>query len=261
MPEILDQRNIMSYINDALLKAQKEKKSPYAVYEPVQSATGKKTDRPRRNLFLKGILIFFLWMSGMAVWLNWSGEKKAPPQKTLKVAQTQNITPTQPVVVKETAANNKNETGIKTKAVASKTKTEPQAGQKIANAAFLYAQAVKKQQEGKLEEAKSLYKKVIKIDPRNIQALNNLGVIYMNKKTYKWAVIRLNDAIKVKYDYPDAHYNLACLYAQKNETDKSLSYLKNAVRLNPQARSWAAGDNDLKILADLPEFKKLMEKE
>ena len=91
--------------------------------------------------------------------------------------------------------------------------------------------------------------------------MNNLGVIYMNKKSYKWAIIRLNDAIKVKHNYPDAHYNLACLYAQKNDANRSLSYLKDAIRLNPQVKNWAVNDSDLKVLTDLPEFKKLLEKE
>ena len=82
----------------------------------------------------------------------------------------------------------------------------------------------------------------------------------MNKKSYKWATIRLNDAIKVKYNYPDAHYNLACLYAQKNDAARSLSYLRNAIGFNPEVRKWAKDDGDLKVWADLPEFKKLLEK-
>jgi hypothetical protein len=65
----------------------------------------------------------------------------------------------------------------------------------------------------------------------------------------------------VKYDYPDAHYNLACLYAQKNDAVQSLLYLKNAIRYNPEVRHWAENDGDLQTMADLPEFKKLLEKQ
>ena len=39
-----------------------------------------------------------------------------------------------------------------------------------------------------------------------------------------------------------------------------LLYLKNAIRFNPEVRKWAENDSDLKVLADLPEFKKLLEK-
>lgn len=131
---------------------------------------------------------------------------------------------------------------------------------RTADSVKLYAEALRKHQEGNLEQAKDLYKKVIEIDPKNIEALNNLGVVYMKKKTYKWAIIRLNDALKIKHDYPDAHYNLACIYAQNNDLSRSLSYLKNAIGFNPQVRQWAEKDKDLEVLADLPEFKKLLEK-
>ncbi len=250
----------MSYINDALLKAQKEKKSPYAVYEPVPSASGTKADRPRKKFLATGILIFFVWTAGTVVWLNWSGEKKTPATTIVSVPRVQSIAPPAPQVAKIITTGNKNKTGAKTETGSVKIKTGIKIKPEIADSKILYAQAVKKQQEGNLEEAKRLYKKVIKIDPRNVQALNNLGVIYMNKKTYKWAIVRLNDAIKVNHDYPDAYYNLACLYAQKNDTNRSLSYLKNAVGFNPQVKKWAENDNDLKVLADLPEFKKLLEK-
>ncbi|MGD0278787.1 MAG: tetratricopeptide repeat protein [Smithella sp.] len=246
----------MSYINDALLKAQKDKKSPYAAYETILSASGKKIKRPRKRLFLTGILILFFWMAGIIVLLYWHGEKKTPALQPLRVSPAQSVVPAKPQIVKKTITDNKNETGLNKKIVFAKVKT----GQEFADSKILYAQAIKKQQEGNLEEAKRLYKKVIKIDPRNIQALNNLGVIYMNKKSYKWAIIRLNDAIKVKYNYPDAHYNLACLYAQKNDAARSLSYLKNAIGFNPEVRKWAKDDGDLKVWADLPEFKKLLEK-
>jgi tetratricopeptide (TPR) repeat protein len=245
----------MSYINDALLKAQKDKKSPYAAYEPILSASGKKINRSRKWILITGILIFLLWTAGTIALLYWPEGKKIPAAAPLKVAQVQNFVPTPPQTVGKKQAENKNEPVLKTKT--SSTKIEAAPG--TTDSGTLYAQAVKKQQEGKLEEAKSLYKKVIKIDPRNIQALNNLGVIYMNKRTYKWAIIRLNDALNIKYNYPDAHYNLACIYAQQNDTNRSLSYLKNAIGFNPLVKKWAENDGDLKVLADLPEFKKLLE--
>ncbi|HUN54486.1 MAG TPA: tetratricopeptide repeat protein [Smithella sp.] len=245
----------MSYINDALLKAQKEKNSPYAAYETTLKASGKNINRPRIRLLPAGILIFLFLTAGMIVLLYWHGEKKMPAAAPLSVSHVQSIVPARPQVVQSTIPDNKSKTGSNT-AVSAKVKI----GRDNADARILYAQAIKKQEEGNLDEAKSIYKKVIKIDPRNIQALNNLGVIYMNKKKYKWAIIRLNDALKVKYNYPDAHYNLACLYAQKNDEAKSLSYLRNAIGFNPEVRKWAKDDNDLKVWADLPEFKKLLEK-
>ena len=82
----------------------------------------------------------------------------------------------------------------------------------------------------------------------------------MSQKKYKRAIIRFKDAIKIKHNYPDAHYNLACLYAQKNDAARSLLYLKNAIRYNPEVIKWAKDDSDLQVLADLPAFKKLLER-
>jgi tetratricopeptide (TPR) repeat protein len=85
-------------------------------------------------------------------------------------------------------------------------------------------------------------------------------VIYMSQRNYKKAITCFHDALNIKHDYVDAHYNLACLYAQKKDTQQSLFYLKNAIEFSPQARQWAKSDSDLKVLADLPEFKNLVEK-
>lgn len=247
----------MSYINDALRKAQKDKESPYAAYEKIVTASGEKINKPYRWFRAVGILIFLICAAGIIILLNRPADKKMPSQESLNVSEAQIAVPLAEPVGKKIAVENKKEPALKTinKAGEKNTvKTETAESKK------LYAQAFQEHQEGNLDEAKHLYKKVIRIDPQNTQALNNLGVIYMKKKVHKWAIIRLQDALKVKYAYPDAHYNLACIYAQQNDTKRSLSYLKNAIRFNPQVRQWAASDNDLKVLADLPEFKKLMEK-
>lgn len=254
----------MSYINDALLKAQKDKKSPYAAYEPILSASGKKIKRSKKWIFLTVILLCLLWATGTVIFLNGLENISNRPQKKMMraaaapvIAQKQEVVTVKPPVAEKTVTPAKQETVLKAKPGHVEVKTELE----ITESEKLYERALKKQRAGDLEGAKNLYKKVIKIDPRNIQALNNLGVIYMNKKVYKWAIIRLNDAINVKYNYPDAHYNLACIYAQMNNVNQSLFYLKKAVVLDSRVKKWAATDSDLKVLADLPEFKKLLEKD
>ncbi len=84
-------------------------------------------------------------------------------------------------------------------------------------------------------------------------------MVYLKLKSTNRPIIRFNEALNIKHNYVDAHYNLACLYAQKNDTKQSLFYLKNAIDFNPEVRQWAAQDDDLKNLADLPEFKKIMQ--
>jgi len=252
----------MSYINDALRKAQQDKKSPYTAYEPLLSAAGKKNTGRRQWLALLGLLaLFFCAAAGLFVLIPGPETKKAAVRAPLTIPKAPVIeAPVQPAV-KEITVENKVAPVVKTaEKKTQKTEENAELKTRTVDSVKLYAEALRKHQEGNLEQAKDLYKKVIEIDPKNIEALNNLGVVYMKKKTYKWAIIRLNDALKIKHDYPDAHYNLACIYAQNNDLSRSLSYLKNAIGFNPQVRQWAEKDKDLEVLADLPEFKKLLEK-
>ena len=246
----------MSYINDALRKVQKEKESGYVAYKNIVSAPGKELNRSSKWLSIIGLLTVFFFASGIIVLLYWLEYKKMPAKAPGQAAPLAIVIPLEPQPVNETPAENIREPVLKTKKAPLEIKVEPE---KV-DAKTLYAQALKKQKEGNLDKARNLYRKVLKIDPQNIQALNNLGVIHMKNKDYKKAIMRFNDAINIKHDYTDAHYNLACLYAQKDDVPQSLFYLKNAVRFNPEVRKWAGNDGDLRVMADLPEFKKLLEK-
>ena len=183
-----------------------------------------------------------------------------PPVKVEETPTTNNV----PAEIKEKKQNTAIPAKVKGKkqnAVipAGRMKQKASPKPELADSKMLYAQALQKQNEGKLEEAKALYERVIKADPRHVSALNNLGVIFMNRKMYQQAVISYKKALNIRYNYVDAHYNLACLYAQKNDTELSLFYLKNAINFNPEVRQWAARDDDLKNLTELPEFKKIMQ--
>jgi len=281
----------MSYINDALNKVQKEKESPYDSYRDVVSAEGKKPEPGKKWSFIIVLLIIFLFAAGLVAFLYWPDVRETPravklvPSPGIVTAQpVQSIPPVdtlkppapRPALSTEVAAPAPAkiaETSQSGKALTTEVKEKKQNAvipdnnikqeaprlQALADSESLYAQALQKQREGRLEEAKELYKEVIKKEPRHIQALNNLGVVYLKMKRYKWAIIRFNDALDIKHNYVDAHYNLACLYAQKNDTKQSLFYLKNAIDNNPEARLWAAEDGDLKNLADLPEFNKILQ--
>ena len=249
----------MSYINDALRKAQEDKKSPYAAYEPIVSALGKKNNGKRKWLILTGLSIFALWAAGVLVFFSWPKAENTPAAEPLQISEVADVQPAiqaEQQAFKEVATVSENKAEIKTQAKAER----PKSATEFIDSKILFEQALKNQKEGNLPEAKKLYKQVIKMEPRNIRALNNLGVVYMDLNVHKWAIIRLNDALDIKPDYADAHYNLACIYAQKNDLSQSLFYLKNAVAYNPEARKWAQNDNDFKVFAELPEFKKLLEK-
>jgi tetratricopeptide (TPR) repeat protein len=218
-------------------------------YDHIVSAPGKKSEPSQKWLSIIGILIVFLFAAGMIVLLYGLEDKKVP------VIHKISAPPVAPTVFAEPKPNKKVE--LKPHKTTAKVRTT----QEIAESKALFAQALERQREGKLEEAKKLYRKVVEIDQHNVQAFNNLGVIYMGEKNYKRAIMRFNNALDIKHDYVDAHYNLACLYAQKNDVSQSLFYLRNAIEFNPEVMKWAKNDGDLKALANLPEFKKLLEKQ
>lgn len=250
----------MSYINEALRKAQKDKKSDYAAYEPIVSAAGKKASGTRKWFIIAGVAMLFLWAGAVVALLHRPEEKTIPAMTDVIAAREAIVAPVATPPAEEIAPLVQKEAAPAAKPAPVEIPAVIKEAPGNNDAQALYAQAVQKQREGKLTEAKDLYKQVIKIDPKNIQALNNLGVVYMDQKVYKWAAIRLNDALKIKHDYPKAHYNLACLYAQQNNREQSLHHLQKAIGLNPEARTWAQTDEDFRVFADLPEFKKLMEK-
>lgn len=285
----------MSYINEALHKVQKEKESPYASYGEIVLAADKKPDPMRMRFSAIGLLVVFCYAAGMIVFLYWPEINQKPRAGTMvqvpvvvTVPPLQNVTiqGAPPAGVPEPVASGsavvaevavpipvsiEKKSTVNTLPVAGKEKkqnvTIPAGGmtQKTSSKTtrtdtiILYAQALQKQNEGKLEEAKALYEKVIKENPRHVSALNNLGVIFMRQNMNKQAIINFNKALHVRHNYVDAHYNLACLYAQSNDAKKSLFNLKNAIDLNPEVRQWSARDDDLKNIADLPEFKKIIQ--
>ncbi|MFY9944024.1 MAG: tetratricopeptide repeat protein [Desulfobacterales bacterium] len=56
---------------------------------------------------------------------------------------------------------------------------------------------------------------------------------------------------------PAACYNLACLFALKGEVRQALLHLERAIVIDPACRLIARRDEDLAILKDTPEFRRL----
>lgn len=250
----------MSYINDALRKAQKEKESHYRGYGNIIGAVNKDARRSSRTILFSGLLLLFILIVGGIVYLYGLINEKGPVtvQAPVTIQQSTALSQTdQPIAV---ASSGSNATRVKTGAqVPEKNAQLVKEKLKVADVQALFVRAVAKQAEGKLAEAKELYALVISNSPGHVQAKNNLGVIYMNQKNYKAAEKLFKEALVIKPKYVDLHYNLACLYAQKKEYARSFHYLKTAIGINPEVRNWAKNDNDLKELSKYPDFNNLME--
>ena len=211
----------MSYIHEALLKAQKEKDARHPKYREIFFSPGKKTGilslRPAWLISLFVILLAFTLYS----WLHLGGKKTLSAPKDPKPE----VSPRSEISV---------------------------------SAKDLYDKASYFYKAGRLKDAKRLYQKALMVDPSYVYALNNLGVIYVQEGNYSEAKKSLEDAIQRRPEYVDPYYNLACLYAFQGEVMKSLAQLKKAVSLDKSVREWARKDRDLQRLRGVPGFEEII---
>ncbi len=212
----------MSFIHEALKKAQKEKDARYRKYHGIVSTPGYK---PRffsgKALWCTSFVLISLAFTAY-LWLPSRGTQ--PP-------------------VREPA----------------RPEATPQP-QSVVNVVALYEKARLFQKSGRFQEAKRLYEETLSLDPDYADALNNLGVIHIHDKNYSAARAFFAKAIRLKPDYVDSYYNLACLHALKRELTQSLSHLKKAVSLDQSVKDWVLTDSDLQNLHGMPEFEEIVGK-
>jgi tetratricopeptide (TPR) repeat protein len=123
---------------------------------------------------------------------------------------------------------------------------------------ILFQAGLRRQQSENPAEAEAFYRRAIETDPKNLSALNNLGVICMSQKRDKEAIDIFTRLIDVKGDWADPYYNLACLYSRQGDVPKSLWNLKVALWMNKELKGWAKNDSDLEPLRSKPEYHKIV---
>jgi tetratricopeptide (TPR) repeat protein len=218
----------MSYIHQALKKAQAERDDRHGKYEGVLHPS-----RPKRSAFARrsiviavaALVILFLAFISYS-WLDSIG-----PQAT-----TENRPRPKPAAPAPTPVSNQ-----------------------TADADALYQVGKTHHTNGRLSDAKVFYGKALKADPGCVAALNNLGVILMMEKNFAEAQSGFEKAIRLKPGYVDPCYNLACLFALTDQPEKGIHYLKRAVSLDPQVKGWATKDADMEKLRSEPGFAEMVD--
>lgn len=222
----------MSYINSALKKVQKEKDGRYTFRGDVVMTRGAQKSPASKwhaSLFAVGSVVTLVSLS-ILVWLSY-------PVATREAKRSPNITPVTTVA----------------SSPAFTAEAPPDKADR------LYQEALAAQRGKRWEEAESFYRQVLARDARHLQALNNLGVLYMRKNRSDEAIELFVKAVAAKGDYVDPYYNLACLYSQLGNMEASLHYLQRAVKIDRNVREWAKKDADFKKMHSLPAFKKITE--
>jgi len=123
---------------------------------------------------------------------------------------------------------------------------------------ILFQAGLRMQQSENLAEAEALYRRAVEADPKNLSALNNLGVICMAQKRDKEAIDIFTRLIDIKGDWADPYYNLACLYSRQGDAPKSIWHLRVALWMNKELKGWAKNDSDLEPLRSMPEYQKIV---
>jgi len=215
----------MSYIHQALKKAQIERDDRHGKYGGIISSRSKKSGLGKKAILLIIVSFVILFLAFVSYsWLDFSG----PRVETNTVPK-----PKEPVQLEI----HKNKT---------------------ADAMEIYKRGKEHHKSGRLNKARMWYEKALMADPGCVVALNNLGVLLINGKNYPAARGRFEKAIRLKPGYVDPYYNLACLFALTDQPEQALRYLKRAVTIDPQVKEWAKKDTDLGKLHNLAGFKDIV---
>ena len=213
----------MSYINEALKKAQEERDSRYLKYNSIAGGSDKLSGRFNGRIFWPLVstvfLIFLLY--GAYAWLEPSGERI--------------------------------ESSVRPETPALK-----DMGEDPLDKEDLYEKASNLLRLGRFSEAKKLYEAVVSLDPGYVEALNNLGVISIHEGDFEAAKENLEKAVRLNPRHVESYYNMACLYAIKGQPGQGLEYLKKAMSLDSNVREWAREDSDLRNLKSSEEFNQLL---
>jgi tetratricopeptide (TPR) repeat protein len=211
----------MSYINEALKKAQELKDSGNSKYHSVAEKTIERRGRMGMKILLYSLPVLFIAASFVSIRL-WHGQnKRMQPSESSEPVQVQN-------------------------------------GSSSSQTKELYEKALDLYKAGKITEAKKLYEEVLGLDPGYLEALNNLSIIYIHEKNFAAAKNNLEKAVRLNPDYVESYYNLACLCSIKGDIDQGAGYLKKAISLDKNVKEWAKNDSDLQNLRRSAAFNNLI---
>ena len=243
----------MSYINDALKKAQQEKDGHYGPYGGIISHRAGRLSRPSRRWALALAMAAASAVTAVTLWVALMLFAERPAD--MKQRQSAGV----PAAASSSAATSVPQ-GVPDIVTAPPSEPEKRDGSgSPADANTLYRDALAAQRRNETAQAEALYKRALGIDPAHVNAMNNLGVIYMGQNRHAEAISLFEQALLQKRQYADPYYNLACLYAQRGDAGRALANLKSAIDIDPKVVEWARQDRDLANIRSTEAFRKMME--
>lgn len=103
-----------------------------------------------------------------------------------------------------------------------------------ARARAMFSQGIAHHQSGRLAEAQSLYRQVLKLVPRQADALHMLGVIEFQEKHYAEAARLISEAVAMKPENDLMHFNLGNALRALGRFPEAGEAFSKAVELRPE---------------------------
>ncbi len=103
----------------------------------------------------------------------------------------------------------------------------------LINALFSYGGYLNDEYMVEYEKAVEIFKRILKIEPKNYKVHYNLGIAYFNLGQVENALKAYYDAIKIKPDYKHCYYNIGLIYETKENLNKALTYYQKALDIDP----------------------------
>lgn len=103
---------------------------------------------------------------------------------------------------------------------------------------ILYNQATASFEKGDLETAKNLYYKILSEKPDHIESLNNLGLIYMREGKKEEAISTFGKILNIKSNYAKAYGNLGVIFLLDGKKKLAEEYLRKSIELGGEIDSY-----------------------
>lgn len=94
-------------------------------------------------------------------------------------------------------------------------------------------QAIAFQNGGRYAEAESIYRQILQVNPRHVDALHLLGVLAFQVGKLQTAHDLIVQALSIREDYPDAWSNLGNVYSAAGRVEDAVKALRRAIELRP----------------------------
>jgi len=118
----------------------------------------------------------------------------------------------------------------------------------------LLTQAVDAQNKGLIQEAKSYYQQVVKLQPGNFECWHVLGIFEYQNKNYAESQRLFRKVISLQPRYAPAHCNLGLVLQDMGDVAGSILCYDQAIGLDPTlAAAYNNKGNSLKVLGNAPQ--------